>query len=192
MNKLKINTGLAAVVMLGCLISGWSTLLIVVVLMLIFCDINDAVKQLMVRVVTFYLGITLFSTAWGLIVDGVDLVISSFDKFIDIINSYLTDPIDVYKLELYLLSPISKVVSLVDEVVSYLLVFVKFSFIIAVLGNNNLKDNFIVQKLNIFVNKVISYVNSFDLMQNNSQPQSFDASKNVMEQENSGNQMFPM
>lgn len=65
---------------------------------------------------------------------------------------------------MYLLTPIAKIVSLADGIISYLLVFIKFSFILAVLGNKGLKDIFIVNKLNIFVDKVVSFVNSFDMM----------------------------
>ena len=195
MSKLKINSGLASVILLACLFSGWATFLTVVILMLIFCEISDSVKQVLIRVITFYFGITLLSMAWGLLVDGVNLVIDSFNVFIGIINSYLTDPISVYKLEAYLLTPIAKVVSLADGIISYLLVFIKFSFILAVLGNKKLKDNFIVIKLNIFVDKVVSFVNSFEMMQNNmqqqSQPQTFDVQQAVLNQQGDQNQIFP-
>ena len=195
MSKLKINSGLASVILLACLFSGWATFLTVVILMLIFCEISDSVKQVLIRVITFYFGITLLSMAWGLLVDGVNLVIDSFNDFIGIINSYLTDPISVYKLEAYLLTPIAKVVSLADGIISYLLVFIKFSFILAVLGNKKLKDNFIVIKLNIFVDKVVSFVNSFEMMQNNmqqqSQPQTFDVQQAVLNQQGDQNQIFP-
>lgn len=195
MSKLKINSGLASVILLACLFSGWATFLTVVILMLIFCEISDSVKQVLIRVITFYFGITLLSMAWGLLVDGVNLVIDSFNDFIGIINSYLTDPISVYKLEAYLLTPIAKAVSLADGIISYLLVFIKFSFILAVLGNKKLKDNFIVIKLNIFVDKVVSFVNSFEMMQNNmqqqSQPQTFDVQQAVLNQQGDQNQIFP-
>lgn len=195
MSKLKINSGLASVILLACLFSGWATFLTIVILMLIFCEISDSVKQVLIRVITFYFGITLLSMAWGLIVDGVNLVIDSFNDFIGIINSYLTDPISVYKLEAYLLTPIAKVVSLADGIISYLFVFIKFSFILAVLGNKKLKDNFIVIKLNIFVDKVVSFVNSFDMMQNNmqqqNQSQSFDVQQAVLNQQGDQNQIFP-
>lgn len=196
MNKLKINTGIASVVLLCSLVSGWSTLLTIVVLMLIFCEINDSVKQVMVRVVTFYFGITLFSTFWDLIVDGVDLGINTFNGVIEIFNSYLNDSISVFKLEMYLLNPISKFVSLLDGIVSYLLVFIKFSFIISVLTNKNMKDNFIVKKINEFVDKVISYVNSFDVMQNNNNQQSnlnqaINMEQNIQGNSSSTNNIFP-
>lgn len=196
MNKLKINTGLASVVLLCSLVSGWSTLLTIVVLMLIFCEISDSVKQVMVRVITFYFGITLFSTFWGLIVDGVDLGINSFNDVIEIFNSYLNDPISVFKLEMYLLNPISKVVSLLDGIVSYLLVFIKFSFIISVLTNKNMKDNFIMKKITEFVDKVISYVNSFDVMQSNNNQQLnlnkiISGEQNIQDNSSSTNNIFP-
>ena len=48
MNKLKINNGLAAIILLASLFAGWQTLLLAVILMLIFCEVNDKVRNLMV------------------------------------------------------------------------------------------------------------------------------------------------
>lgn len=170
MNKLKINTGLAAVALLASLFSGWQTLLIVAVLMLLFCEITDAIKNVMIRVITFYFGIALFTLVWGLIVDGVSLVPELINDLVSIINFYLEEPISLLKLDLYLFNPILKIVSIADKIVDYLLVLVKFTFILAVLGNKPVKENIIVKKINEFVKKAISYINSFEMQQNYQQP----------------------
>ena len=178
MNKLKINVGLASIILLGGLFSGWSTLLMLVVLMLIFCELTDSVKQVMVKVITFYFGLTLFSTAWGLVVDGVELVITSFDDFIAIINSYFSNPISIYKLEIYLLNPISSIIDIADNIINYLLVFVKFTFIVSMLNNKIMKENFVVKKINNYVNRVVNFINSFDIMQNNNYQNSQSSNSN--------------
>ena len=63
MNKLKINNGLAAIILLASLFAGWQTLLLAVILMLIFCEVNDKVRNLMVNVIAFLVGLTLISFA---------------------------------------------------------------------------------------------------------------------------------
>lgn len=163
MNKIKISSGLASVILLACLFSGWGTLLTVAVLMFLFCELEDKVKGVAIKVIAFYAGLTLVSMGWGLIADGVDLVISSLNDFIAIINGYLDTPIDVTKLYLYLLTPISKLVGIADGVIVYLLTFAKFGFIIATLGNKAMKENFLVKKINEFVAKVVNFINSIDV-----------------------------
>lgn len=181
MNKVKISTGLAAIVLLASLFSGWTILLTVSVLMLLFCEMNETIKQVMVKVITFYVGLTVVNLAWDLIVDGVGLAISSLNQLIEVINSYLSEPINIYKLELYLLNPISNIVNILDGIVVYLLVFAKFMFIIAVLGNKPMKENFIVNKINEFINKTITFINSFEI--NNVQQPVYQNQPNVQVQQ---------
>ena len=171
MNKVKISSGLAAIVLLASLFSGWTILLTVSILMLLFCEMNETIKQVMVKVITFYVGLTIVNLAWELIVDGVNLITSSLNQLIAVINSYLTEPINIYKLELYLLSPLTNIVSLIDGIVVYLLVFAKFMFIIAILGNKPMKENFIVKKINEFISKAIAFINSFEITSANVQQQ---------------------
>ena len=165
MSKIKLNPGLASIILLACLFSGWSTLLTVSVLMLLFCEVDDKIKGIAVKVIAFYAGITLVSMAWGLIYDGVDLIVNSIDKLIATINCYLEYPnlIDITKLKLYLISPVQNLLSIADGAIAYLLVFAKFGFIIATLGNKAVKENIVVKKINEFVAKVVNYINSIDV-----------------------------
>ena len=69
MNKVKISTSLASVVLIGSMFAGLATFLTVVALMIIFCEI-DNIKGVVIRVTSFYVGLILVQTAWGLIYDG--------------------------------------------------------------------------------------------------------------------------
>lgn len=165
MGKVKVNSGLASIIVLASLFSGWQTLLIVVALLLLFCDIDDKVKGTIVKVVSFYAAIALVSLGWGLITDLVDLVIDSLNKLIGVVNGYLdySNRIDISKLTLYVLNPINSLVDIADGIISYLLVFAKFAFIIATLGNKQVKENPVVKKINEFVAKVVTYINNMDM-----------------------------
>ena len=90
MNKLKINNGLAAIILLASLFAGWQTLLLAVILMLIFCEVNDKVRNLMVNVIAFLVGLTLISFAWSIISDGISLVFKGIESIVNVINSYLS------------------------------------------------------------------------------------------------------
>lgn len=165
MSKIKINPGLASVILLASLFAGWGTLLIVAAIMLVFCEVDDKVKGIAVKVIAFFAALTLVSLGWSLIVDGVGVVIDLINKLVATINCYL-DPVDyinISKLNSYLLTPIQNIVSMADSVISFLLQFAKFAFIIATLANKEMKDNFVVKKINEFVAKVVYFVNQIDV-----------------------------
>lgn len=165
MGKVKVNSGLASVIVLASLFAGWQTLLIVVALLLLFCDMDEKVKGIIVKVVSFYAALALVSLGWGLITDLVDLIIESLDKLIAVVNGYLdyANRIDITKLTAYVLNPVSSLVDIADGIISYLLVFAKFAFIIAVLGNKQVKENPIIKKINEFVEKVVAFINNIEI-----------------------------
>ena len=161
MNKLKISKALASLILLGCLFVGWETALIVVVLMLIFCDIED-IKSVMVRVLTFYVGITLFLMLWNLIVDGYSTLYTSIQALEGTINGYLSKPLDINGMYKYFLTPVKSLIGILDIIVKYLVVVVKFLFIIAVLTNRKEKENFFSKFINKYINMAVSYVNNIN------------------------------
>lgn len=165
MGKVKVNSGLASVIVLASLFAGWQTLLIVVALLLLFCDMDEKVKGIIIKVVSFYAALALVSLGWGLITDLVDLIIESLDKLIAVVNGYLdyANRIDITKLSVYVLNPVSSLVDIADGIISYLLVFAKFAFIIAVLGNKQVKENPIIKKINEFVEKVVAFINNIEV-----------------------------
>ena len=164
MSKIKVNNGLGTILLLGSVFAGWQTLLIVTALLLLFGEVDDSFKGVVVRVVTFVLGLTIVSWGWDLIVDAVGVVMSSIDKLIEIINSYLDygDKISLDKLYSYLLNPIKLIGDIADGIVGLLLVLAKLSFVISLIGNKNMKENVITKKINEYVTKIINYVNSID------------------------------
>jgi len=165
MSKVKLNSGLAAIILLASLFSGWQTLLIVTALMFIFCDIDDKVKNVAIKVITFYVGLYLVSLCWDLINDGVDFIISAVGNLVSTINCYLDYDklIDISKLNTYLFNPISYIMKILDGAVSWLIIFAKVTFIICVLSNKQMKENVIVKKINEFVTKAVNYVQSFNI-----------------------------
>lgn len=171
MSKLKINPGLIALILLACLFVGWETMLIVAVLILLFCEIDEKVKNIFVKVVTFSIAIALFSLFWDLIVSAVNLGVRSIRDLVSVFNSYLdySNAIDISKLEKYFLTPVQNILSLADSVISYIITFVEFSFAVSILLNKQGKPNFIIKKIEGYVNSAITFVNSFNLSNYNNQ-----------------------
>ena len=158
MSKLKIKPGLIGILLLASLFAGWETLLIVTVLILLFCEMNDTIKKIMVSVISFFIGYTLVSLLWQIISDGIGVVIYAFNQFIEFLNYYLTTSIDVSKLTNYVLNPIQNVISTLNEVITYLLIIAKFCFIICTLAKKTIN----IPIISKYVNKVLNYINSSD------------------------------
>jgi len=173
MGKLKINSGLLSLVLVACLFSGWGTMLTVAVLILVFCEMDERVKNVFVRVLSFFAAITLFTLLWDLITGGVNLAINSIEDLIELINSYLSydKAITLGKLDSYVFIPVQKAISIADSVISYILMFVEFSFIVSIFLNKPGKPNFIIKKIEEYINSAINFVNSFELGSNYQQPQ---------------------
>lgn len=162
MTKVKINSGLMALMITASLFVGWQTLLLVTVLLFAFFEVEDSVKNVAIKVITFYIALAIVSAGWGLIVDGIKLVFSSINNVVLTIDSYLEEPIDISKLQLYVFTPITNIVKIADEIISYLFILVKLGFVISVLTGKKQKDNVITNKINDFVNKALSFINNFN------------------------------
>ena len=164
MNKFKISPGLVGIILLTSLFAGWQTLLIVVALILLFCETDDKIKNIITKVLAFYATITIFSTAWNLLTDAYDVAVGIFNKLLATINSYLgyTNQIDVSGLNDYVLTPLSNLIAIADSIIVYLIALIKFMFIISTIKNKQLKENIVTKKINEFVTKIINYINSID------------------------------
>jgi len=173
MGKLKINSGLLSLVLVACLFTGWGTMLTVAVLVLIFCEMDDKVKNIFVRVLSFFVAITLFNLFWDLITGGINLGISSIKDIITVINSYLDYDkiITLGKLDTQVFIPIQELISIADSIIAYIIMFVEFSFAVSLFLNKPGKPNFVIKKIEGYVNSVVNFVNSFEFGAGFQQPQ---------------------
>lgn len=164
MGKVKINNNLAALMLVASIFAGWGTLMIVTILMIIFCDLNDKIKPLIIKVVSFMAGITLILLGWDLVSNGIDLIFKLFNNIISIINSYLSysNKIDLVEFEGEFVVPVTTVVASIGSIIKYLVTFSKFGFIIAVISGKAMKENAWTKKVNQYVSKFTNFANSFD------------------------------
>lgn len=138
MNKIKINSGLACLILLVSLFVGFETLLLVSILMLLFCECDDSVKINMSKFITFMAGIAIFKLSWTVVSNGISLG-TTINNLIQIFNSYITRPLDTIKLQTYLLNLIDNILEVLDNFVNYFVLLVKFYFIISIIRNEPLK-----------------------------------------------------
>lgn len=157
MNKVKLNTGLASIMIVASIFAGWQTLLLVVLLMFLFCEVEDKVKDVATRVITFYVGYYIVSLGWDVIVSCANLVVRGISSFVATFNTYV-DPVD-YLVAAKITSPISLVVDIVSGAVSIMFTLVKIGFVISVLTGKPGSQNALVKKINEYVNQALNYVN---------------------------------
>lgn len=164
MGKVKINNNLAALMLVASIFAGWGTLMIVTILMIIFCDLNDKIKPLIIKVVSFMAGITLILLGWDLVSNGIDLIFKLFNNIISIINSYLSysNKIDLVEFQGKFVVPVTTVVASIGSIIKYLVTFSKFGFIIAIISGKAMKENTWTKKVNQYVSKFTNFANSFD------------------------------
>lgn len=187
MGKVKINNNIAALLIVVSIFAGFETLLIVTVLMAIFCDMNDKVKPLVIKVVSFMAGIALLSLGWNLISKGINLVFDLFENIVKIINSYLSysNQIKLTDFNSKFADPIKTVVSSIGLVISYLITLSKFGFIVAVISGKAMKETAWTKKVEKFVSKFVNFSNSYN--ETNSASNMNNASNNVVSQNDLNN-----
>jgi hypothetical protein len=193
MSKLKINSGLVSLILVACLFSGWGTMLTVSVLLLIFCEMDERVKNIFVRVLSFFVAITLFSLLWDLITGGINLGIGSIKDLIDVINSYLSYDklISLGKLDSYVFIPLQEIIDIADSIISYIIRFVEFGFAVSLFLNKPGKPNFVIKKIEQYINCVINFVNSFEMAPFNQNVQPQPAYNQMPQQPMNNNMQYP-
>jgi len=164
MTKVKINPGLAAIMVIGGFIAGWQTMLIVCALLLLFAEIDDKVKEVMVKMITFAIGFYLIQFIVNIIFNGINdigmVALSDLNKVI----SEIIAKIDITKTNVfakYFVNPLSDIVLLAKRIVNLLIDLAQFGFIVAVIANKPIKQGGIMGKVNGYVRDAVNYVNNF-------------------------------
>ena len=151
MNKVKVSTGVASALLVASLFAGIGTTILVAVLLLIFCDVEDF-KKVLVRVLSFSVAIIILTTGWNLLVDLYGLLLTVIDSIVSFIDSYLKTPLDVTGLYRYLLTPIKTIINMIDSIFDYVIAIIKLAFVIMFLKKKDVKETFLSKMVSNFVN----------------------------------------
>ena len=161
MNKLKVNTGIVLLVLLACMFAGWEAMAITTVLLFLFCEVEGKAKDVAVKILTFYIGVTLVSMGWNLIYSGIDVITDGIKSLVNIINTYL-DPMEYIHVE-KIITPIQSISDIADSIVSFLITLAKFFFIVATLTNQKAKENPISSYINKYVSQAVNFINNINI-----------------------------
>ncbi|MBQ4030242.1 MAG: hypothetical protein II625_00690 [Bacilli bacterium] len=159
MNKIKLTPGVASVILLAAFLGGGTTLFTVAIFFLCFCELDEKIHNTMVKIFTFFVGITIVTLGWNIIMSGCNLVLDAITKLFVSINGFL-DPSDVIEYTKFI-TPIESIIGLADGFVSLLILIAKVAFVIGVLTNKKGSSNFVSKKIEEYVNKAIVWVQNF-------------------------------
>ena len=156
MGKVKINPGLAAVILVVAFLGGTATLATVAILLFLFCEVDEKVQKVAVRLLTFIIALTLISLIWNTIYDGSHYALNSLS---DLITTYTKSDTDITIHKVF--KPFELGLSIANEVVSILIIVAKIAFVFAVLaGKERNGQSFISKKIDDFVNKALGFINN--------------------------------
>ena len=151
MNKVKVSTGVASGLLLASLFAGIGSTLIIAVLLLIFCEVEDF-KKVLIRVLSFSVAIVILTTGWSLFVDLYGLFLTIVDSFVQFIDSFLKTPLDVSGLYKYFLTPVKILINMIDSIFDYVVAIIKLGFVIVLLKKKDVKETFLSKMVSNFIN----------------------------------------
>lgn len=164
MTKVKINSGLAAIMIIGGFIAGWQTMLLICAFLLLFAEIDEKVKDIMVKMITFAIGFYLLRTVVDLVFYGIDDIgITTLNDLNKIINEVIAK-VDVTKVGVfakYFINPLNDIVLIAKKIVNLLINVAEFAFIVAVISNKPISQGGIMGKVNAYVKEAVNFVNGF-------------------------------
>ena len=160
MHKVKLNPGLASIILVATLFAGWQTMLLVALLMFIFCDVEEHVKNVAATVLTFFVGLTIVTVGWDLLRSALNVLVEAINVVLnlglefDILST--RGVVDINEF----IENVMSIVRVVDNVVGVLFTFAKLGFAVAILTGKAAKQNVVTKKINEYVNSAINYVNN--------------------------------
>ena len=158
MKKFKVNANLLALLVIISLFAGWEYMIVVTAFIWCFCESSKNVRNLTIQALAIYGGCYLFTTLWSLIQSGYGLGVDALEGFFGIIGSYSSNVTMPAELNTYLLTPISIVMSFLSGVVSFIVVLVKFKFVLSVVSNKPMTGVF--SKIQEYINYFVNFANS--------------------------------
>lgn len=166
MKKFNVNANLLALLMLISLFAGWEYMIIVTAFIWVFCESSKNLKDLTIRAIAIYAGCYLFNVVWILLTDVYGVAIEGLNTILSIIANFGADSAEfsikflefTTKLTTYFLTPLDNIVGILGSLVTLLILYIKFKFIVSTLSNKPITGVFgFVQK---YINSVLNFANS--------------------------------
>lgn len=160
MSKVKINPGLASILLLASLFSGWQTMLIVGAILFTFCELDEKTKGIAITVISFYVGYAVVSLGWDLIESLLDLIPGLLTDFFGLINKISETPsLEFLEFQVNASKFVTNTLGMVSTAVSIIFAFVKFSFIVNVLAGKDTNKFFMSNIFKKYIAQAVNFIN---------------------------------
>lgn len=160
MKKFKVNENLLALLMFGSMFAGWQCMIIVVGFIWAFCETGKNLKDLTIKVLALFGACAVTMLAWDVVTQAIITVFGGLRKFFEMLVSWGVsfDLVDGY--DKYFYNPICQklIIEIVGEVLTLIVMVVKFKFIYSVITNKEMKGAFFPVQL--FLDKVTDFANN--------------------------------
>ena len=159
MKKFKINENLLALLMFGAMFAGWEYLIIVTGFIWAFCEAGKSLKDLTIKVVAVFGACALTMLFWDVLVQGIDALFGGLRTFFEMLVSWGVDYELIEGYDEYFYNPIcTYLVSILGNVLAFIVVLVKAKFIYTVITNKEMRGAF--WPVQILLNKVLVFANN--------------------------------
>ena len=159
MKKFKVNENLLALLMFAAMFAGWQYLIIVTAFIWVFCEAGKSLKNLTIKIIALYGACALVLLGWDIINQGITTIFGGLRKFFEMLVSWGVSANLVNGYDDYFYIPICvKLFEILGEVVTLVILVVKFRFILSVISNKEMKGVFFpVQGL---LDKIVTFANN--------------------------------
>lgn len=155
MKKLKVNENILALILLISFFLGSLPLVITLIFIWAFCDINDTLKDLSIKVGVVLAAISILELGWQLIEATKDLFFGSLQVLFQQLVAWGVDSDLTINTNMYLFNPIDNIFRIASYFITFVIILVKLRFVLAVVKNEEMKGA--LWPLQLLINKVNAF-----------------------------------
>lgn len=158
MKKLKVNENILALILLLSFFASDLALVISLVFIWAFCEINDTLKDLSIKVGVVMGAILILSLGWGVVEAGKDLIFGGLNNIFEMLVSWGVTSELTSNANQYVFSPVNSVFTIADYFIVFVILFVKLRFVLSVVKNEEMGGA--LWPLQSLINKMMNFVNN--------------------------------
>lgn len=161
MLKIKKQNGLISIIILSSIFFNYLPIIICLAI-LIFCEIDEKLNNILTRILSFYITYLIIYFSWNLIIIGIntlnDFILNTINFISTLIDINILKEIN-YESNIYI--QIKQLSNIINNIIIMVLEILKITYVINILNNKLPKNKFI----NNQINKKINFINSLNKYQ---------------------------
>lgn len=144
MEKIKVNSKVASLLVLAGLFAGWQYMLLVTAFVLIFCFKDEDLKKLTIKVLVIMAACSLFGKFWDLIEYGYSLGVEGINGIFGILGAINPAIHTPYWITQYIFEPLEIIIHFLGSGVAFIILLIQFNFILATITGRRMPKAFVI------------------------------------------------